>query len=97
MVDVAYCGDGCLSCHWIQIFDIVKIFFSVDFPKYLYLMYRWCIELGREQASNKPLLRTVFQVIVCRELSFNGMVFVWSFYSLHSPMVIGHVAFVFPP
>lgn len=29
---------------------------------YLYV-YRWCHDIGREQAANKPLLKTVFQVL----------------------------------
>jgi hypothetical protein len=30
-------------------------------------MDRWCHDIGREQAANKPLLKTVFQVICIHE------------------------------
>ena len=26
------------------------------------ILFRWCHDIGREQAANKPLLKTVFQV-----------------------------------
>lgn len=31
-------------------------------------MFRWCHDIGREQAANKPLLKTVFQVSHWRTL-----------------------------
>lgn len=44
--------------------------FSFTFFRELYLilindklMYRWCTDIGRENAANKPLLRTVFEVL----------------------------------
>jgi len=27
--------------------------------------FRWCHDIGREQAENKPLLKTVFQIMMC--------------------------------
>lgn len=36
------------------------------------MLYRWCHDIGREQAANKPLLKTVFQVFfvpaLCNQL-----------------------------
>lgn len=29
----------------------------------LNIIYRWCHDIGRENAANKPLLKTVFQVL----------------------------------
>jgi hypothetical protein len=28
-----------------------------------YALYRWCHDIGREQAANRPLLKTIFEVI----------------------------------
>ncbi|GJV66146.1 root hair defective 3 homolog 2-like protein [Tanacetum coccineum] len=33
------------------------------------LINKWCHDIGREQASNRPLLKTIFQEIVEDELS----------------------------
>jgi hypothetical protein len=27
-----------------------------------YALYRWCHDIGREQAANRPLLKTIFEV-----------------------------------
>jgi hypothetical protein len=35
----------------------------LDFNWRLNILYRWCHDIGREQAANKPLLKTVFQVL----------------------------------
>lgn len=34
------------------------------------LFYRWCHDIGREQAANKPLLKIVFQVL-CSYVAFS--------------------------
>lgn len=34
-----------------------------------YFMDRWCHDIGREQAANKPLLKTVFQVVCSHEVT----------------------------
>ena len=31
--------------------------------------HRWCHDIGREQAANKPLLKTVFQVTLLKRIS----------------------------
>lgn len=36
--------------------------FIFNWSSYVSLPFRWCHDIGREQAANKPLLKTVFQV-----------------------------------
>lgn len=43
---------------------------------------RWCHDIGREQAANKPLLKTVFQVIV---FSFQLKVLMRAMLILYNP------------
>lgn len=38
---------------------LMELLFDWDFPP---MVFRWCHDIGREQAANKPLLKTVFQV-----------------------------------
>lgn len=33
--------------------------------------YRWCHDIGREQAANRPLLKTVFQVHIIFNITSN--------------------------
>ena len=53
---------------WVSISHItallkVKILVSREIFNY-YMICRWCHDIGREHAANRPLLRTVFQVIL---------------------------------
>ncbi|URD89498.1 GTP-binding protein that may be involved in cell development (By similarity) [Musa troglodytarum] len=35
------------------------------------LFYKWCHDIGREQAANKPLLKTVFQYVLAIDILFH--------------------------
>jgi len=53
---------------WVSISHIsallkVQILVSKEIFNY-YMICRWCHDIGREHAANRPLLRTVFQVIL---------------------------------
>jgi len=47
---------------------------SIHFGQLLmiFFIHRWCHDIGREQAANKPLLKTVFQVAFSHEFTFDG-------------------------
>lgn len=46
-------------------------------------LFRWCHDIGREQAANKPLLKTVFQVPLsannCSESQYPWLLILWCY------------------
>ena len=50
------------------------------------LMFRWCHDIGREQAANRPLLRILFQV-----LHIMGAVIMPAFENLHAGVVVNEL------
>ena len=63
-----------LSISHITVLLKVKILVSTEIFHY-YTIYRWCHDIGWEHAANRPLLRTIFQVILLtvRQYSFSPM------------------------
>ena len=53
----------CLSiCKFVLLSDACRTYYSiVQLSKFPPSSHRWCHDIGREQAANKPLLKTVFQ------------------------------------
>jgi hypothetical protein len=54
------CLATCTSCF--DVFQVESSFFTQLNFFCLQCLWRWCHDIGREQAANKPLLKTVFQV-----------------------------------
>ena len=58
----------CLSiCKFVLLSDACRTYYSiVQLSKFPPSSHRWCHDIGREQAANKPLLKTVFQVTLLK-------------------------------
>lgn len=44
--------------------------------EYIFI-HRWCHDIGREQAANKPLLKTVFQVVLCHNIVYSWYIYIY--------------------
>ena len=66
-----HCIDQYVSL-FLLLYGCLAYYSLAQLSKCFVFLSRWCHDIGREQAANKPLLKTVFQVMLWVILWFNS-------------------------